>query len=555
MHLKLLTIVTILVFCFTSTSLAFAQNDDKIVIFHTEFGHLAIELFSDDAPNTAESFLKLAESSFYDDTIFHRIIKDFMIQGGDPNSKESDQSKWGQGGEKYGGGNLAAEFNSIKHDRGIVSMARSAHPDSAGSQFFIVHEKSTHLDEQYTVFGRIITQESYDTLDKLANLAATPEGIPFKSEKAKIKKTEIVTRSNLANILTLDAPERVKGAIIEDVVTPEQEEETTTGDGRYRNSEYGFSFATQEGWMFQRGTGPDDPILVALGVGKDGITPYISFQAVETNEESFEEFFAPLLESYRELDYGVGGGILSEEYYTGENRIAGKHGVVLVATQTNHQLPDTPDNVTQYITIKFKQVILEAVHFHFIITYLNNENNFDEGLVDFDNMVNSFKTSMPSSQKFTTPESEVIVLDDNFSETEEASTDEPASNGSQSGGGCLIATAAFGSEMAPQVQFLREIRDNIVLQTESGTSFMTAFNQFYYSFSPTIADYERENPVFKESVKLAITPLLASLTLLQFADIDSESEMLGYGIGVILLNVGIYFVIPAVFIMKIRKLQ
>ena len=99
-----------------------------------------------------------------------------MIQGGDPNTKESDQSKWGQGGPGY---NLKAEFNSIKHDRGIVSMARSAHPDSAGSQFFIVHEKSTHLDEQYTVFGRIITQESYDTLDKLANLAATPEGIPF----------------------------------------------------------------------------------------------------------------------------------------------------------------------------------------------------------------------------------------------------------------------------------------------------------------------------------------------------------------------------------------
>ena len=245
----------------------------------------------------------------------------------------------------------------------------------------------------------------------------------------------------------------------------------------------------------------------------------------------------------------MGGGILSEEHYTGENRIVGKHGIVLVATQTNHQLPDTPDNVTQYITIKFKQVILEAVHFHFIITYLNHENNFDEGLVDFDNMINSFRTSMPSSQKFTTPESEVIVLDDNFSETEEAS------NGSQSGGGCLIATAAFGSEMAPQVQFLREIRDNIVLQTESGASFMTAFNQFYYSFSPIIADYESENPVFKETVKLAITPLLASLTLLQFADIDSESEMLGYGIGVILLNVGMYFVIPAVFIMKIRKLQ
>jgi len=121
------------------------------------------------------------------------------------------------------------------------------------------------------------------------------------------------------------------------------------------------------------------------------------------------------------------------------------------------------------------------------------------------------------------------------------------------GGGCLIATAAFGSEMAPQVQFLREIRDNTVLQTESGTSFMTGFNQFYYSFSPAVADYERENPAFKEAVKITLTPLLASLTLLQYADIDSESEMLGYGIGVILLNIGMYFVAPAVLIMKIRK--
>jgi len=120
-------------------------------------------------------------------------------------------------------------------------------------------------------------------------------------------------------------------------------------------------------------------------------------------------------------------------------------------------------------------------------------------------------------------------------------------------GGCLIATAAFGSEMAPQVQLLREIRDNTVLQTESGSAFMTGFNQFYYSFSPTIADYERENPVFKEAVKLTLTPLLTSLTLLQYADIDSESEMLGYGIGVILLNIGMYFVVPAVLIMKVRK--
>ena len=120
-------------------------------------------------------------------------------------------------------------------------------------------------------------------------------------------------------------------------------------------------------------------------------------------------------------------------------------------------------------------------------------------------------------------------------------------------GGCLIATAAFGSELSPQIQFLREIRDNTVLQTESGTNFMAGFNQFYYSFSPAIADYERENPTFKEVVKITLTPLLTSLTLLQYADIDSEYEMLGYGIGVILLNIGMYFVVPAIIIMKIRK--
>jgi len=122
------------------------------------------------------------------------------------------------------------------------------------------------------------------------------------------------------------------------------------------------------------------------------------------------------------------------------------------------------------------------------------------------------------------------------------------------GGGCLIATAAFGSEMSHQVQFLRELRDNTVLQTESGTSFMTGFNQFYYSFSPAIADYERENPAFKEAVKITLTPLLTSLTLLQYADIDSESEMLGYGIGIILLNIGMYFVAPAVLLMKVRRI-
>jgi len=121
------------------------------------------------------------------------------------------------------------------------------------------------------------------------------------------------------------------------------------------------------------------------------------------------------------------------------------------------------------------------------------------------------------------------------------------------GGGCLIATAAFGSEMAPQVQFLRELRDNTVLQTQSGVSFMTGFNQFYYSFSPAVADLERENPIFKEAVKLTLTPLLTSLTLLNYVDVDTESEMLGYGIGIIMLNIGMYFVAPAILVISLKK--
>ena len=126
-------------------------------------------------------------------------------------------------------------------------------------------------------------------------------------------------------------------------------------------------------------------------------------------------------------------------------------------------------------------------------------------------------------------------------------------NNNSEGGGCLIATAAFGSEMAPQVQLLREIRDNTVLQTTSGTTFMTGFNQFYYSFSPYVADYERENPIFKEAVKVTLTPMLTSLTLLNYVEIDTEEEMLGYGIGVILLNVGMYFVVPAILIISLKK--
>ena len=137
---------------------------------------------------------------------------------------------------------------------------------------------------------------------------------------------------------------------------------------------------------------------------------------------------------------------------------------------------------------------------------------------------------------------------------------EPEKNGNVSdeesqleGGGCLIATATFDSELAPQVQSLRELRDNKLLQTKSGSDFVNSFNDFYYSFSPQVADIERENPLFKEAIKIGITPLILSLSILNHVDIDSEIEVIGYGSSIILLNLGMYFVAPALIVMRLNK--
>jgi len=141
------------------------------------------------------------------------------------------------------------------------------------------------------------------------------------------------------------------------------------------------------------------------------------------------------------------------------------------------------------------------------------------------------------------PGSKVLTSQDKSTENE--STEE--------GGGCLIATAAYGSEMSQQVQLLRELRDNQLLQTESGSAFMGAFNNVYYSFSPAIADMERENPMFKEVVKLGLTPMLSSLSIMENA--NSESEVLGLGLSVIALNLGMYLGVPAFGIIKVIQLR
>jgi len=207
---------------------------------------------------------------------------------------------------------------------------------------------------------------------------------------------------------------------------------------------------------------------------------------------------------------------------------------------------------TEKGTVQFKIIQLTFINseFQYSIIYVNITEWFRYEINAFLQTVDNFEVMIDGKMQ-------PIDFDDNpvFKQLIVAAKakPEPESLPPARIGGCLIATATYGSELAPQVQLLREIRDNTVLQTQSGISFMTAFNQFYYSFSPAIADYERENAVFKETVKLTLTPLLASLTLLQHADIDSESEMLGYGISIILLNIGMYFVAPALLITKIRS--
>jgi len=122
------------------------------------------------------------------------------------------------------------------------------------------------------------------------------------------------------------------------------------------------------------------------------------------------------------------------------------------------------------------------------------------------------------------------------------------------GGGCLIATAAYGSELAPQVQFLREIRDNTVMSTSSGIAFMSGFNQLYYSFSPTIADMERENPMFQEAVRAFITPMVSTLSIMTLAEDGNESQVFGLGASIIALNLGMYIAAPALIGFKVNKI-
>ncbi len=164
-------------------------KNDEVAVIKTSLGTMVVEFWPDVAPKTVENFKKLAKEGFYNGTCFHRVIKGFMIQGGDPLTKDASQeAMWGTGDPGY---KIKAEFNDRSHVRGVISMARSQDPDSAGSQFFICHGSPTQLDHQYTAFGKLIKGD--DVLDKIANTPTHPPDRP--DTRVNVDSITIVPRS------------------------------------------------------------------------------------------------------------------------------------------------------------------------------------------------------------------------------------------------------------------------------------------------------------------------------------------------------------------------
>lgn len=161
---------------------------DPIAVLETNHGTIVVKFFDDVAPKHATAFRKLVADGFYDGTRFHRVIPGFMIQGGDPNSKTSDRSRHGTGGPGY---TLPAEFNDIPHTPGILSAARTSDPNSAGSQFFLMHKTSPHLDRQYSVFGQVI--EGMDVVETIVNLPRDGRDNPHETNPAIIEKATLAT--------------------------------------------------------------------------------------------------------------------------------------------------------------------------------------------------------------------------------------------------------------------------------------------------------------------------------------------------------------------------
>jgi peptidyl-prolyl cis-trans isomerase B (cyclophilin B) len=484
---------------------SFAVTEEPVVVIETSLGNIVIELFPAYATEHVKNFLALASNGYYDSTLFHRIIPGFMIQSGDPNTKSGEPNTWGQGGPDT---KLDAEFNPIKHNRGIVSMARSADPNSAGSQFFIVHQDSNFLDGEYTAFGRLASQESFETLDKIAAVTTGASDRPVDPEQVRIIKATIIATADVSGYIPYVEPERT-GTI---TATTE-----SIANQVFESKELDITFSAPVGWLLQQ---PDSsisgaPDVAAVGPKVDGVNPVISLTIKDQVDKTIDELITEK------------NNVLAEAVYLNKLEILAQEKIKTNIYQTEAIGNFEVDDKT--LQIKFLEVMILSEQKSYTFAYSNTVDNFNNDLPKFQESLDSFRILSQESPIMTPSEDK----------------------SSEEGGGCLIATAAYGSEMAPQVQMLREIRDNQLMNTESGTAFMGAFNNVYYSFSPVIADYERENPYFKEAVKIAIAPMLSSLSIMENA--NSESEVLGLGLSVIALNLAMYLGVPAIAVVGIKR--
>ena len=350
--------------------------DSKVAVIETNSGNMVIEFFPDDAPKTVANFINLTENGFYNGTKFHRIIPNFMIQGGDPLSKDASSiQNWGTGSS---GNTIDAEFNSIKHMRGIVSMARSMNPNSASSQFFIVHKDSTFLDKQYTVFGRLVTQESYDVLDSIASLetnhnatSGMPLDAPLDLNSAEIHSIKIKDLSEISNTLNLVEPERIIS-------------HSTFNDGIYSNTLLEFSFHAPQGWTLQepQKTQPETPDVVVLGPQNDEFNAVIAFLIEDKNGTSLEQHVKDTRTNLQPIIDAGRLQILSEE----NKNIGGFNGYVTEA-KGGFSARD------KIFIIKYKEIVLESDNKFYTVTYTNQEKDFDSNLSAFNNVLDSFETS------------------------------------------------------------------------------------------------------------------------------------------------------------------
>ena len=488
-----------------------ADGEDRLAVLDTGSGRIVIEFFAGDAPGHVDNFVSLAESGFYDGTVFHRVIRGFMIQGGDPNTRQDDpgpRSTWGMGGPD---GSVDAEFNDIRHDRGIVSMARSMDPNSAGSQFFIVHSNSNFLDGQYTAFGRVATADSLETLDAIASLPTDVRDAPEDIGPAVVRSVSIVERGSVEGVEDLGEPARMSVPVGPPPGAPPPE--AVPENGTYTSDAFGVSFDVPDGWFLQLTgeTGDFFPDMAMLGPAPMGGQPQAITIAVDPlGDATFEE----MLENHAAtIQEAVDGGQLEIE----SRSMITVGGVVAQQTDARSDL----EFAGQEVSIRFREVVVAGADDFYTITYSSIAEQFADSEGDFASVISSFTAAGVGRPP--------------------AAGADPDEAG---GGGCLVATAAYGTELAPQVQLLREVRDGALAQTAAGSAFLGAFNAAYYAFSPAAADAIRDHPAAADAARVAAAPLLSILSVAALADGQSEWQTAALALLAAALALGAYVAAP-----------